>query len=111
MKTIEINGKMFDIINPKTKKGESIRQTVLSKCNTYYYYTDITTAYGKCSDIKRKIWNGWKHWFDGIEGTNKDIWIPSRNGWRFTIAFKYKAEGFTINGLITKTRNEVIIIE
>lgn len=112
MKTIEINNKVFKVVNTKTKAGEHIRHIALTKCNTYYYYTDIDNAYGRCSNTKREIWDSWKKWFDEIKGTNKDIWISSKNTWQFTIGFKFTSPtGHTFNGIITKARNEVVIYE
>lgn len=112
MKTIEINGRLFKVVNPKTQAGEHIRHIALTKCNTYYYYDDIFKAYKRPSSTKVIEWNYWNKWFDGIKADNKEIWIPSRNTWQFTIAFKFKTlMGYKVIGYITKTRNEVIIYE
>ncbi len=110
MKTIDINGITFKRVNRGTKNGESIYQVGLSKCNTWYYYEDIYKAYGRPSQKKINEWHKWSKWFEGIKGTNKEIWIPSRNTWQFTIAFKFiTPTGFRVVGYITKTRNEVVI--
>ena len=112
MKEIIINGRTFRVIKKNTAKGQVIHHIALSKCNTYYWYDNIDEAYEKPSITKKEIWLDWVRWFDGIKGEHKEIWIPSRNIFHFSIAFRFVSPtGYRFNGYITKARCEVVIYE
>lgn len=106
---IVINDRVFEVLNNGTKEAESINHMVISKCNTYYYYDSIYTAYDRPSARKVDIWEQWKRWFNGVNGNNKDIWICSRNSNFFSIGFKFKHNGVSVRGKITPSTQKVVI--
>lgn len=110
MQYTEINGRRFEMYRPNTRTGEQISHICLSKCNTWYYYTDIYKAYKTPSQTKVDIWVDWVRWFAEIKADNKEIWIPSRNSNFFSIGFKFEKNGFKYRGHITASHNKVVII-
>ena len=101
MREININGHDFRLIDSKTKHADSIRYTDRTM------YTNIFGAYDRPSAIKISIWSEWKTWADECGFT---IWISSRNGFHFSIGFHGYLENNEVYGLITKTRNEVVLV-
>lgn len=76
MKTVEINGRMFEI-----KKVNADRLSALERMVKRYAGFDLFNYYANPSNIKRNIWWGWRSWsldcadcmirdYFGITGTN-----------------------------------------
>ena len=57
MKTIEINGEIFEI-----KKVNGDRLSALTRMVKSYAGFDLDNYYAKSSNIKRNIWWSWRTW-------------------------------------------------
>lgn len=91
--TKEINNRYFEV---NTKDIET---------ETHIGYRDIDDCYGRCSQVKRNIWNSWLDWFNVNDGY---CTISSYNSMIFTIAgyFTDKETNERYYAYITPTHNK-----
>jgi hypothetical protein len=66
MKTIEINGRTFEVVNKRDK--ESLKSQI-RRHKDNFSYRDIWDAYGRPSCTKVHIWDEWKNW----QSQTKDV--------------------------------------
>lgn len=59
MKTVEINGRTFQVINKRDKKALADR---VANHKMHYSGTTIWDAYGRPSRTKESIWEDWDEW-------------------------------------------------
>ena len=82
MKTIEINGEMFEI-----KKVNADRLSALTSQVIKYAGFDLDNYYAKPSNIKRNIWRSWRTWsLDCDDYMIRDYFgVTGANSMQFTI--------------------------
>ena len=99
MKTIEINGRTFEVIKPRNEVRKHIGN-LGSK-------SDIYSEYGRPSIYKVEIWESWLDWAYTTDGV-VSFEICSSNGFQFTIDGLYIDDnGDEYNIYITKAHNRL----
>lgn len=103
---MDINGKHFKECQYYSVIGQKV---VRLGMNDRYGYDTIEEAYKSPSSTKRHIWSDWVSWLYSIEGAViTNYYIPSRNSHIFTIAFRFKKDGYEYYGYITPCHNYIV---
>ena len=104
MKTIEINGKVFEVIKPKNPIEANLRYTF--GCDN-----DIYNFYDKPSLYKVEIWHEWVEWAMNTDNV-ASFYISGANCMQFSIMGCYQdpSTGKVYNLYITRNHNRAYLV-
>lgn len=103
MKTLTINGINFEVVTSGTKSANAIIQDITSSDLMGLY-----SIYKTPSVAKVRIFEEWRVWFSGIEGSGKRIGCLRGSSHSFSIGGVANIDGCKAYLYITKAHNKVV---
>ena len=100
MKTIELNGETFEVVNDYTKQAESIKRTAYRWCDRW------EDVYSRPSRTKEEIKEYWEKFINEVDGI---IHGYTGNSFTFCIYGEVTYYGDRCIVQITPTHNRIII--